>query len=242
MGCIITGRTSRPRAAALTLKLWPLGPGAALNPAGDAFTETAAEGVSPGYREAVISEDVSDGVWCQAILYDEDGNPAGQGLVKVFNDGRRCFVNKYRTGESLAYELAQELASTKHVHTAIPALEGNALNAPIVRGASYLEEHSRQIPFSRNDWEDIPDGSSVILTASGQKNGEVIEFECEGTITSPTGDTKAIQFTPDSAETGDWEPGCYTFQVDIIYPDGNTAPFVGPGCFLEVIDRVELED
>jgi hypothetical protein len=118
----------------------------------------------------------------------------------------------------------------------MPALIGRELSDPIVQGDSYLSAHGRALSFSREDFPDIPDGSGVVLTARHVDLPET-SFTMAGSVSVPTG-VKVVTFEPASDETRDYVPGKYEFDVEVRFPDGNAATFVGPNVFLRVLADV----
>lgn len=135
-----------------------------------------------------------------------------------------------------AAALAQ-LAGTRVINLSIPTLGGNQLSAPIIRGDSYSADQDRQIAFSRADFPDIPDGSTVTLMARQLQGSS--GFSWEGSIETSSG-TKVVQFAPTAAETADLVKGRYEFEVRVSFPTGDVASFVGPRAYLEVWDDVSV--
>lgn len=133
-----------------------------------------------------------------------------------------------------------QLAGTRVIYANVPALNGQQLSAPLVRGDSYSAAIGSAIEFSRSDFPDLPEGTTAVLTARKGEAETPVSFTISGTEASipvRTG-AKVVRFEPTAAQTVLWEPGKYEFDVQLTWPDGKTRTFVGPNVFLRVLADV----
>jgi hypothetical protein len=140
--------------------------------------------------------------------------------------------------QSFSADALAQLAGTRQIQVAIPTLSGRTLTAPLIQGDSYLAERGRAIEFSRVDFPDIPAGSQARLGAR-LLDDETVSFSISGEIAVASG-VKVLRFEPTTLQTRAWVPGKYQFDVDVVFPDGNVATFVGPDVFLRVLADISL--
>ena len=226
----------------LTLELYPLLSGGIANGAeGDAFTEP--DGTRPGWYVATVAEDLT-GLHLAKVLLDDvvldmaivDVTPTGTFL---FGDPRNVLDGLPVTFASAG--LAQ-LSGTKAINVTVPALVGNQLSAPLVRGDCYLHSHGRSIQFSREDFPDLAGDETVTLTAKmldAPDPDDPPTITLTGSIAVAEG-TKVIRFEPTSTQTASWTPGRYEFDVQVAFDGDNSATFVGPNCRLRVLGDLSL--
>ncbi|WP_437230379.1 hypothetical protein SH661x_001937 [Planctomicrobium sp. SH661] len=213
----------------------------------DSLTEPDSD-AKPFRYEASVAEDLSG--WFTAQIFDEDEDLLYTGRVKVADDEGSYLIDDPSRSDASQSELAvgslsttalQQLAGTRAIHIAVPALLGRTLTDPLIQGDTYSAELDSAIEFSRSDFPDIAEESTCRLIARKQDCSDVVTFTISGeqaSIPVRTG-AKVCRFEPTAEQTREWEPGKYEFNVDVIWPDGKTRTFVGPNVFLRVIGDVQ---
>lgn len=144
------------------------------------------------------------------------------------------------TVDAMSPAALAQLAGTRVINLSVPALSGQQLNAPLVRGDTYSAAVGSAIEFSRSDFPDLPDGTTAILTARKCDAETPTSFEISGTEASipVRAGAKVVRFEPNAEQTRLWDPGKYEFDVQLTWPDGKTRTFVGPNVFLRVLSDV----
>lgn len=231
----------------LSLLLWPMNGDPLINAGGDDCVDSE---TAPGFYTATIAVDVPAG-WYEARIYDDVGL-IGSGVVQVLEAAESALVNGFlqhldsdvsqeQLAADIGHQVAADLAASKRITVQIPSLEGNQLSAPLVQGASYLTADARALTFSNSDFAEIPVDAAVTLRARGTgADGQARQFSLDGEVVTGSGATKTVRFSFGSATSAQFAPGRYEWQVDVELSAGNTAPFVGPDVFLEVLAAVEV--
>lgn len=140
---------------------------------------------------------------------------------------------------SIAQYLASYLAKSKRISLDGPALIGQQLKPDLVAGASYLATHGRALRFSNTSSMTPPAGTTAVLRAIGHSPA-ARQFSLTGILLERTDPTKIVQFEASSQQSAQWQPGTYQFQIDLVFPGTpqQTAPFLGPGSLLNVLQPV----
>lgn len=235
----------------LTLELYPF----------DGGDQVASDELmsAEGSRFYSVELEVPEGRYVGYVI-DDESQPVYRGIVDIV-DGETSLLGVIRVPECNTEELEQaiadlsvqvtselggitgdivnqvssRLASTKQIVFAVPALAGSELNTALVQGSSYLDD--RALTLTNQSIESVPDETTVELRAWGSgPNSTARAFSIAGEIVSQNPVSIAFEIT--SEQSAEWQPGRYEWQVDLVLPDGNTIPFLGPKIFLEVAKAV----
>ncbi|WP_437185804.1 hypothetical protein SH668x_002922 [Planctomicrobium sp. SH668] len=188
------------------------------------YSATLATSIQGPLRARVLRDDV--------LIYDGFLSPTGTANSFIITSE---FPRNLEVSSFSPAALGQ-LASQRILTVSAPMMIGKTLSTPLIRGDSYLAEHGRALEFSRSDFPDLPADSQVRLSAKNVDQPGV-SFQLAGTILSGI-ETKVVRFQPTSAQSATWIPGKYRFDIQVTFPDGNSATFEGPNSFLHVIPDV----
>ncbi|SFH85751.1 hypothetical protein [Planctomicrobium piriforme] len=217
---------------ALTIELYPLTGGAILNTVGgDSLVEQDAV-TTPGYYSAELELDQGR---YRARIFRTSGL-VYDGVV-VVTETDVAVVQLATTNpvqvESLSNAALAQLTGGRSVTVTVPTLCERELSQPLIRGDSYLAAHNRALDFARSDFPDLGDDCVVTLTA--RHTGEPdVQFQVIGSVVTGTG-TKVVRCEITSEQSRTFVPGKYEFDIEVLFPDGNAATFVGPGVWLRVL-------
>jgi len=220
-----------------------------VNGDGDSFTESA------GLRySAAVEENLSG--WYIAQVFESGGDLLYTGSVKVASDNGSYLIDDPQAtiasidvGDitvsdvevaSFSSSALTQLAGTRVINVSVPTLNGGQLSAPLIRGDTYSAALDSALEFSRNDFPDLPEGTTAQLTARKCEGVEPTSFTISGTEASipVRSGTKVVRFEPTGSQTALWEPGKYEFDVQVTWPDGRKRTFVGPNVYLRVLADV----
>lgn len=218
----------------LSVAIYGLSSGGIVNGAGgDALAEAQAS-TRPRFYSASMTEAAS-GIYKALVL--QGGVVVYDGLVRL-QAGQMCVIDagtETRVAELLPDALAQ-LTDATPVSITWPTLLDQHLSTPLVRGDCYLHAHGRALTFSRSDFPDLTGLEQVTLTARNLSDPS-LTFSLTGEVAVTTG-VKVLRIEATSAQTLEWSPGKYEFDVEVRFPDDNAATFVGPNVFLRVLEDV----
>jgi len=192
---------------------------------------TVSSRLAPSTAGRSLSVNADGSIDATAVI---DSESLSQAIGEAISDGIAVVVSSFQSSA-----LAQ-LAGTRVINVAIPALSGQQLSHPLIQGDSYSAALNSAIEFSRSDFPDLPEGVSAKLSAVKREAGQETRFEISGDQASVPvrAGAKVVRFEPTAEQTRLWEPGKYEFDVQLTWPDGNTRTFVGPNVFLRVLAEV----
>ncbi len=223
---------------ALTIHLFLWSGGSPVTPEEGVEAEEVNAESTPGYYEASV-DDLPIGnyrarVFREAVLVF-DGALAISDLETVTVIGITVPVPPPSIVSAFSTTALSQLLPYRSIGVAVPAISGDLLTPPLIQGDSYLADHGRAITFSRADFPEIPSGSHVRLLAR-QLDDPLSRIELEGDVSVTTG-IKVVRFEVTSAESALWKAGQYAFHVEVEFPDGNSATFIGPDTRLRVVPQ-----